>query len=259
MKLFFLIRSYFKFLFYSGNEHSIHSPFVFDVYTKAIKPSKKFYAFAAIELLREKMLGCKDIISVTDFGTDTHQNTSRVVKNIAKKSLKNPRLGQVLFQLVDYYQPTTIIDLGTSLGITTMYLASAKTTAKVTSFEGCVNIASYAQSNFKKKGLQNIELVVGNIDSTLRPTLEYITQVDFVFFDANHTYEATMLYFQLCLQKATTESVFVFDDIHWSPAMEAAWQAIKAHDQVTLSIDLFHVGIIFLRTNQPKQHFILRI
>ena len=259
MKLFFLLRSYFQFLIYSGNEHSIHSPFVFDLYTKAIRARQNFYPYAPIELLRSKMLSCTDVINVADFGTGTQKNSSRAINDITKKSLKNPRLGQLLFQLVHYFQPSHIIDLGTSLGITTMYLASAKTTAKVTSFEGCANIASYAQANFKKKGLKNIDLIVGNIDSTLRPTLENIPQVDFVFFDANHTYEATLLYFQLCLQKATTESVFVFDDIHWSPAMEAAWQDIKAHDQVTLSIDLFHVGITFLRTNQPKQHFILRI
>ncbi len=259
MKLFFLIRSYFKFLFYSGNEHSIHSPFVFDVYTRAIRSRQNFYAYTGIEAMRTKMLRCTDTITVTDFGTGTQKNASRTINEIAAKSLKNPRLGQLLFRLVHYFQPLQIIDLGTSLGITTMYLASAKTTAKVTSFEGCAHISSYAQANFKKKGLKNIELVVGNIDSTLKPTLNNISQVDFVFFDANHTYDATLMYFQLCLQKATTESVFVFDDIHWSPAMEAAWQAIKAHEQVTLSIDLFHVGIIFLRTNQPKQHFILRI
>ena len=156
------------------------------MYTKAIRSRQNFYPYAPIEALRAKMLRCTDAITVTDLGTGTPKNSSRTINEIATKSLKNPRLGQLLFQLVLYFQPSQIIDLGTSLGITTMYLASAKTTAKVTSLEGCANIASYAQANFKKKGLKNIELIVGNINSTLRLTLENIPQVDFVFFGIRH-------------------------------------------------------------------------
>lgn len=205
------------------------------------------------------MLSCEDIIQVEDYGTGHTLGQSRKIKDIAHISLKKPRLGQILFQLVTYCQPKYILDLGTSLGITTMYLASAKSTASVKSFEGCGNISRFALANFKKAGLKNIEIITGNIDNTLMDSIQSIPKIDFVFFDANHTYEATLSYFELCLDKADTESVFVFDDIHWSTGMEDAWELIKANEKVTLSIDLYHMGIIFFRTNQPKQHFILRI
>ena len=106
----------------------------------------------------------------------------------------------------------------------------------------------------------NIEIVEGNIDQTLAPTLAALgAPVDFVFFDGNHRYAPTLQYFELCLAHRTDESVFVFDDIHWSPGMERAWEVIKAHPDVRLTVDLFHIGLVFFRKNQPKQHFSLRV
>ena len=259
MKILLSFFRYLNFLASSGNEHSIHSPFIFDIYTKAIRSKKQYYSFPIIENIRDKMLSCEDVIQVKDYGTGHQLEQSRKIKDIARISLKKPRLGQILFQLVAYCEPRYIIDLGTSLGITTMYLANAKPTSSVKSFEGCVNISRFALANFKKAGVKNIEIITGNIDDTLMEGIHSIPKIDFVFFDANHTYDATLRYFEICLQKADTESVFIFDDIHWSAGMEAAWERIKANEKVTLSIDLFHMGIIFFRRNQPKQHFILRI
>lgn len=255
-----MIKSYIAFYFQSGNEHGLHAPFIFDIYTSAIRPNKFFYPFLKIENLRAQLLANPTNISVTDLGTGSARASNiRSISTIARSALKKKDIAQIIFRLVNYLQPTHIIDLGTSLGITTAYMACAKPSSQITSFEGCPNIAAEAMKNFKKLGVKNVEVVVGNIDITLPAFIKNTPQLDFVFVDANHTYEATLRYFEICLIKATTETVFVFDDIHWSSEMVMAWEAIKAHQKVTLSIDLFHVGIIFLRTNQPKQHFVLRI
>jgi len=82
--------------------------------------------------------------------------------------------------------------------------------------------------------------------------------IDLVYFDGNHQKEPTLNYFHTCLQKAHKNSLFIFDDIHWSDGMEEAWEQIKKHDRVHLTIDLFQFGIVFFEKEMPKQHFILK-
>ncbi|RZK22361.1 MAG: class I SAM-dependent methyltransferase [Hymenobacter sp.] len=185
--------------------------------------------------------------------------TQRRVSTIARYAAKPPRLAQLLFRLVNHFQPATILELGTSLGLTTAYLAAATTRSQVITFEGCPNTAAVAHETFEKLGLQNVRLVEGNLDQTLPATLAALPKpVDFVFFDGNHRYEPTLRYFEQCLDKAHEDSVFVVDDIHWSAEMAQAWETIKAHPAVTVTVDLFYVGLVFFRKTQPKQNFWLR-
>jgi predicted O-methyltransferase YrrM len=164
----------------------------------------------------------------------------------------------LLYRLIQQFNPQTIFDLGTSLGITTIYQAKACEKGRVFTFEGCPTTAQIAKENFKALKCNNIEVIVGNLDETLSKKISEIDQLDFVFFDANHRYEPTVQYFEQCLAKITEDSVFVFDDIHWSEEMHAAWNYILNHPSVMISIDLFYVGLVFFRKNQPKQHFVLR-
>lgn len=253
----FQLKSYLVFLLKSGNEHGLHSPFIFDIYCTAIRPQKAFYCFRKIEELRYSLQRQTKIIQVTDLGTGS--SAERSIQSIANRALKPSYIGQMLFRLVHYLQPQHILDLGTSLGITSAYLASGNSNAKVYSFEGCPNIAEEAQDNFKRLSISNVEMVVGNIDHTLEEKLKTLPSLDFAFIDANHTYEATIRYFEICLAKSNSQTVIVFDDIYWSKGMARAWEAIKTDQRVILSIDLFHLGIVFLRHSQPKQHFVLRI
>lgn len=255
-----MLKYYLKFLKKSKNEHSIHSPFVFELYTKIIQSKVQSPIFQEIENLRRKLSQNKTIIEITDLGAGSkiYKNNQRQIRQITKNAEKSPKFGQLLFRLIQYFKPPTIFDLGTSLGVTTIYQSRAYQNAQIKTFEGCPATAEIARQNFEALNCENIELIVGNLDETLPTELSKIKQLDFVFFDANHRYEPTVRYFGLCLEKATKESVFVFDDIHWSEEMNEAWQYIKNHPQVMISIDLFYVGLIFFRTNQPKQDFILR-
>ncbi len=257
-----MIIAFLKFLYKSKNAHDIHSPFVFELYSKVIKNRLINDEFKAIEAFRNQLKENDSIIEIEDFGAGSKYNKSnfRKISEIARNAEKSPKLGQLLYNLVKYFQPKTVFDLGTSLGITTLYLSSAaKNKGKILTFEGCPETAKIARKLFEEANTNNIEIVVGNIDGTLTRQLEKITQLDFAFFDANHRFQPTVNYFEMCLSKANAESVFVFDDIHWSKEMEQAWEYIKNHPKVFITIDLFHFGLVFFRTKQPKQHYILRL
>lgn len=219
-----------------------------------------FPAYTQVEDLRQSLLEDNSEIEVTDLGAGSHTGATkkRKIAAIARSAAKPEQLGQLLFRLANYFKPATILELGTSLGITTSYLALARKSANIYTFEGCPAIAAQAKRNFAKLRLAHVQLVEGNIDKTLPQTVSSLKQVDFVFFDGNHRLEPTLRYFEICLSKAHAGSVFIFDDIYWSAEMMEAWQKLKQHPRVLLTIDLFHIGLVFFRTNQPKQHFTLR-
>lgn len=254
---YFYLKHYFK----SFRLHGIHSPFVFNLYNQVICHTGFFGAFSPIEKLRRVLHSDSSIIEVKDFGAGSRVNNSfsKRINQIAKSAANPPRVSQLLFRLVNFQQPATIIEIGTSLGITTAYLASARKKAQVYTLEGCLATAQQARNNFKKLNLHNIHLVSGNFEATLPPLLNKLPQVDCILFDGNHRYEPTLRYFEWCLAKKSEESIFIFDDIYWSPGMERAWKQICAHPEVMISIDLFYVGLVFFRKNQPKQHFTIRL
>jgi predicted O-methyltransferase YrrM len=115
-----------------------------------------------------------------------------------------------------------------------------------------------ARQNFEQLALSNVSLKIGNIDETLPKYLKGISNVCLVFFDANHRYEPTMRYFDLCLEKIGEDSIFIFDDIYWSKEMRQAWEEIKAHEAVRQTLDFYQIGIMMFRKTQPKQHFRLK-
>lgn len=239
--------------------HGVHSPFVFDLYENVIRHNGPFYAYQQIEDLRSQLLQDTSTLSVTDLGAGsrTGATNKRQVAAIARTSAKPAKYAQLLFRLVNHFQPRTVLELGTSLGLTTAYLAAARQQAQVLTFEGCPNIAETARGHFHQLNLSNIQVVTGHLDQTLPATLRQLPAVDLVYFDGNHRYAPTLRYFEACLAKRTENSVFIIDDIYWSAEMTRAWREICRHPDVTLSIDLFHLGLIFFRRHQPKQHFTL--
>jgi predicted O-methyltransferase YrrM len=245
----------------AGTEHGLHPPFVYRLYSEVIRPQKHYYAYTHIEALRTRLLQSKDRLEVTDLGAGSRVNKQRVksIQSIVKNAEKPPRIAQMLYRLVDHFRPQTIFDLGTSLGLTTLYLASANQEAQVVSFEGCPATANRARQHFKELAAHNIEVITGNIDNTLLPAINKIDKLDFAFFDANHRYEPTIAYFETCLAKAHEDSVFVMDDIYWSAEMTAAWKYICRHPSVMITVDLFEVGLVFFRKKQPRQHFRLKL
>lgn len=235
--------------------YGVHSPFSFDLITNIFEEKNQYYIYDKIEQLREELLADKRVIDVLDYGTG--KSGLRKISTIASLAVKKSKYAQLLFRLVNAFKSNTIIELGTSFGLTTAYLASANSNALVYTLEGCPMIASIAKAVHEKCGLKNITVCVGNIDENLPDILHKFRYIDFVFFDANHTKEATLKYFYLCLNKIHSESVFVLDDIHYSNEMEEAWREIKENSKVSVSFDLFSLGIVFFNTQLKKQDYIL--
>jgi len=132
------------------------------------------------------------------------------------------------------------------------------TNVKITSLEGCGETAAVAKNMFTQYELNQIEVIEGDFKDTLEDTLNE-SFFDLIYFDGNHSKEATIHYFEQCLPSAHNDTLFLFDDIHWSPEMEAAWEEIKQHEQVTVSIDTFQWGFLFFRKEQQKEHFTIRV
>lgn len=248
---------YFKYLIRAFHLHGIHSPFVYQLNEVVFKEKTPFYCFDEIESIRAKLLLTKKTIAVNDLGAGSKKSAklTRRICDIAKTSLKRPKQSQLLYRLVYHFKPTTIIELGTSLGISTAYLAKANPKAKVVSIEGSEELGKVAEINNKKLNINNLKLVIGDFDSTLEKELKDLGQLDFAFFDGNHKKIPTLNYFEQCLKYAHEDSVFVFDDIYWSTEMTEAWQEIKKHPKVTITIDCFEMGVVFFKKEQAKEHF----
>jgi predicted O-methyltransferase YrrM len=232
---------------HNGKGHGVHSPFVFDFIIHVLNDKKKYDCYPKIESVREQLLKNNTTIEVEDFGAGSAviPFKNRIAKDIAASSLKKKKYAQLLFRIAKYYDAKTIVELGTSFGITTSYLASANVDSKVFTFEGAKNIAKIAKENFEKLQLKNIEMIEGDFEKTLPSISNKIENIDLLFVDGNHRKEPTLEYFNFFLSKAGNNSIFIFDDIHWSQEMEEAWEIIKSHSAVTLSIDLFFIGLVF--------------
>jgi predicted O-methyltransferase YrrM len=248
-------------LFKAKNRHGLHSPFVYRLVDEVIYDFTSKNPYAEIENIRKQLLIDNRIITITDLGAGSHVNNNRQKKisAIAKNALKPPKLAQLLYRLTADLQPKTIIELGTCLGITTLYLQKAAPKAKVYTLEGCPETAGIAQENFINASLNKVELITGNFDNTLPGIINKLDKVDFVFVDGNHQKDATLKYFEWCLPKVHEGTMLIFDDIYWSEGMKEAWATIKAHPKVTATVDLFWIGLVFFKPGQAKEDFLIKI
>ncbi len=257
-----LAKKYVKYYFTAANGkgHGVHSPFVFEFIKFVMNDKKQYPVYEKAEVIRKQLLKNESFIEVEDFGAGSAviKTNRRKVKDIAASSLKPKKYSRLLFRMIQYYHAQQILELGTSFGVTTSYLASASNKPEVTTMEGAASIAGIAQQNFGKLELTNINIITGDFEKTLQPYLS-TAEIDLAFIDGNHRKEPTVKYFHQLLEAANENTIIVFDDIHWSAGMEEAWEIIKQHEAVMLSIDLFFIGIVFLRKDfKVEQHFTIR-
>lgn len=238
--------------------HGVHSPFVFELVTEVF-PESTDSNFPEIEQLRKKLLSDKRTILVNDLGAGSKKlsSTKRSISSIVRHSAKSAKTGRLLHRVGNYLKPAHILELGTSLGLTTAYLA--KTGTPVTTIEGCDNIANEARSNFDRLKLTNIYQVTGNFDNELPVVLEAYPECNFIFVDGNHTYDATLRYYYTIRDRVAAPLVIIFDDIYWSKGMSRAWKEIVSDSGNQVTIDLFHLGLVFFKPDQEKEHFSIRI
>lgn len=254
------IRSYLGHLVNARNRHGVHSPFVYDLISEVLRPRDAMAEFNAIENLREELLRSDQSIRVNDLGAGSRvfDQPTRRVSDIARSALKAPKHAAMLFRLARYFRPTTVLELGTSFGISTLYLAAGANEGSVITIEGCPQTQRIALQHFERLKQRNITPVLGSFRSQLPQVLEGMERLDLAFLDGHHAKEPTLDYVEQCLGRSHNGTVLILDDIHWSEGMEEAWAAIKEHPRVTVTIDLYDMGLVFLRKEQAPEHFVLR-
>ena len=254
----FQIKSYLKFLWKSTNQHGVHSPFVYDLVTKCFYDLKLKPEYKILKNYRKILLKNNKEIEVTDFGAGSKvfSSTRRQISSIAETAGISSERAVLLFRITRYFQSQNILELGTSLGLATSAMALGSIKSKIITLEGCPETAKIAQAQFKNFELDNVDLVIGEFATYLKNPIHKSFQL--IYFDGNHKKETTLLYFKSLLSTVDNDTVWIFDDIHWSPEMEEAWEVIIKNSHVTVSIDTFQWGIIFFRREQKKQHFVIR-
>jgi len=257
----FQIKSYIKFLWNSKNEHGVHSPFVFDLVTKCFYDTQKHPEYTLLKNYRNSLLENKNNIEVTDFGAGSKvfQSNMRNVSKIAKTAGISPKRAELLYRIVNYFQPTSILEIGTSLGLATSALSLGNPKSKIITLEGCANTQSIAKNQLQLQNLENIEFVTTEFSKYLKNCQPNTEHYQLIYFDGNHSKKATLDYFELVLPTISNETIWIFDDIHWSKDMEAAWEIIKNHPKVKVTIDTFQWGMVFFRSEQKKEHFLIRV
>lgn len=268
--------AYVKHLFTSWNTggEGIHSPYLFYLVRMLVYDENRYYCWRDIERERHRLLASDEQIETIDYGTGGNaagQKMIRRVADIARGHLERREVGELLFRLTSYLghkqeRPLRIVELGTSLGITTAYLAKADSRNRVTTYEGSPETVRIAREVWKRLGIANIEVVEGNIDETLPDSRAHDKikgvdrkPIDIAYMDANHTEQATLAYYERLVGQAEAHSIFIVDDIHHSPEMARAWQTICEREEVTTTMDMYYFGLVFFDKHYLRRNYKLRI
>ncbi len=255
------IKSYLRYLkkarYWRG--HGVHPPFAYEIIRNLFFADEQYYLFETIEEIRKELLKSKETVTVKDYGAGSlvDNKTERKLSVITKHHATTKKQGELMTRLTVFFKPQNIIELGTSLGIGTLYMALVNSKSKVYTIEGSENLAKQAQKNFDKVKARNVESRVGEFNNELPEVLNLLENVDMVYFDGHHDYDATIKYFNTCLPYANKSAVFIFDDIHWSEGMTKAWNKIVENNNVSISFELFDLGIAIINRKVEKQHYVV--
>ncbi|MBK9389146.1 MAG: class I SAM-dependent methyltransferase [Bacteroidetes bacterium] len=261
---FFRIKEYLRYMVFSGYRkgHGIHSPFVYDIVSRVFRNKIDKAVVSKIESIRKELVRDKRMIFVNDLGVGSlkvrQEERSRRVSDIARHSPVTRKYGILLSNLAKEFGSPGIVELGTSMGISSMYLAFSGTDCTVNTIEGCKETAGIAEETFRKAGKSNIILHCGSFEDCLPAVLDSTIAPGMVFIDGNHRKEPVLKYFEMIAQKSSVNTVVVIDDIYYSPEMKDAWQLIKDHGKVSVTIDIYRMGIVFFRKGINTNHFIVR-
>ena len=163
----------------------------------------------------------------------------------------------LLFKLIREFKPSNSIELGTCLGISGAYQASAlklNKSGRLVTLEGANSLAALAEKNFQQLGLDNVHVVSGRFQDILDTVLTENRPIDYAFIDGHHDEKATISYFEKFIPFLSKNSIIVFDDISWSDGMRNAWKNIEKNIVVKISLDLRAIGICVLDENIDEKY-----
>lgn len=254
------VRRRLRFFWKARTRYDIHSPLVAGLVEAVLEDRRNYYAFFDIELARNKWLADDTMILLPKLGAGSTVSdaSQRRAGDILRSTAVSPETGRRLFRLARWLRPSTILELGASMGISTAYLAAADSRTPLLSIEGNRAVAQKAQDHLHELGWHQVELIFGLFDEELPAALARLNRLGLLFIDGDHRREAVMKHVRTCLNHRHNDSVFVIADIHWSEGMEEAWNELCALPEVTLSVDFFHFGVLFFKKEIiEKQHFVI--
>lgn len=259
-----MLIDYLKYLLKSNNRHSVHSPFIYKFNESVLNARLNATEWKTLHAYIQNLKENETVLEIEDLGSGSKslKKTQRKVKDIYKTASSNRRMMEILFQIVRYYQCKNILEIGTCLGVGTAAMQNAlgnSNNSKINTIEGSKELRKYTSDYFNQQLKNNqVNFIEGNFDSVLPNLLPTLAPLDLVFIDGNHSYEATIRYFEMLLSKVHNESIFIFDDIYWSEGMKKAWNEIQNHPSVQCTVDIFRWGIVFFRKEMQKEHFTIR-
>lgn len=221
-----------------------------------------------IESLRTDLEHSGEEIPVVDHGAGSSnsgtQTTRTTVGEMCRKASKPPIWCLLLFKLIREFRPSGCLELGTCLGVSASYQASAlklnRAEGSLITLEGSEPLAKLAKGNLQTLDLDNVTVVVGRFQDTLDEILKGDTTIDYAFVDGHHDENATLDYFERIFPFLSDDAVLVFDDISWSEGMKRAWRTIQEDTRIGTSVDLQQVGVCLLdRGAEKKQNFKVRM
>jgi predicted O-methyltransferase YrrM len=242
-----LLKNYLNHFIKSSHRHGhgIHSPFVYDFVANVLFDKKYYPEYDFFRNIRKELMDFDICLDVNEIGAGSKkiQQKTRLVSEMVKVSSVNEKFGRLFFRLAHYYNPLSILELGTSVGLSTIYLSKGAESSKVYTIEGNKSLCDYAKTLFIKKDLKNIEVIEGLFDDKLKTVIPLLTGSPLIFIDGNHSFEPTLGYYRL-LSDNLDEYILIFDDISWSEGMQKAWAEIVFNSKKDVTIDLFRMGII---------------
>lgn len=253
MRISLFVRFYLK----AKTRFDVHSSFLHQLLIVIQDTEKEYYAFHNLEEERQRLLSAQEEVSVNKWGagsTITHGNSAHI-SQIARRGISCPAKCRLLFQLALHFRPANILELGTCLGISSGYMASASKKCFVTTIEGNPDLVRIAKDVHFRLGLCNINCIQGLFTEQLDILASSVCPWDMVYLDGHHDEEATLALFDQIVACSHNDTIVVLDDIYWSAGMARAWQKITHHPQTTLCLDVFHVGIVFFNKALSKEYY----
>ena len=252
---------YLQYYITAKNKYDIHSPFLYEFLTEVLENNKEYEAYKEVNAIGNKLKRIESAIQVNDLGAGSSLNQSnyRSITDIYSNTAFKGKYGKLLYRVVKHYKPINIIELGTGLGIAASYMAKGNESCKIISVEGDKAIITEANKVFSELGINNVQLINASFDEVLPEILAKVDTVDLALIDGNHQYSSTIKYYNLLADKIKNNTILVFDDIRWSREMHNAWLDIIKDQRISLSLDLYKIGIVFFRKEiHIKQHYAIR-
>ncbi len=241
--------------------HGIHSPFLFklvhQVWQQEIPPADE----QKMKHLARSNPSDHAIVDCNRAGAGSHisQKKMRRISSIFQSSGIPNRYGRLLHRVTAFYQPQLVLEFGTSLGISSAWMALGCPRARVYSVEAVPALAEKARQNHQEIDVQNIQVVTMDFNALIHKNELPQAASCLIFIDGDHTFKATLELFKYAVQNFYSEQlVVIIDDIHWSAGMEQAWKQIQQHERVRVTLDIFRMGLVFFDSNLSRQNFIIK-